>query len=85
MGTVSRTKAVSTIAPGMPREASGPGAAYETEQSDVLTLEEAASFLRCHPKTLRLVAIRGKIPSRRVGSLWRFSRIVLESWMQQAA
>jgi excisionase family DNA binding protein len=82
---VVRTKAVSSIATGMPREAYGPGAAHKTEQSDVLTLDEAAPFLRCHPKTLRLMAIRGEIPSRRVGSLWRFSKIVLESWMQQAA
>jgi excisionase family DNA binding protein len=52
---------------------------------DVMTLTEAAEFLRCHPKTLKKIASLGQIPHRRVGSHWRFSRVVLTSWMQVAA
>jgi excisionase family DNA binding protein len=55
------------------------------EASDVLTLPEAAAYLRCHPKTLRLMAIRGSVPGRRVGWLWRFSQQRLEGWMREAA
>ena len=51
---------------------------YET---DVLTLQEAAVILKCHPKTLRLMAKDGKIPSRRVGRLWRFSLTKLKKWL----
>ncbi len=51
---------------------------YETE---VLTLQEAAAILKCHPKTLRLMALDGKIPSRRVGRLHRFSLTKLKKWL----
>ena len=56
-----------------------------SEVSDVPTLPEAAAYLRCHPKTLRLMAIRGSVPARRVGWLWRFSHQRLEGWMREAA
>jgi excisionase family DNA binding protein len=52
---------------------------------DVIMLSEAADLLRCHPKTLKKMATTGQIPSRRVGSHWRFSRIVLTRWIQVAA
>ena len=52
---------------------------YETE---VLTLQEAAVILKCHPKTLRLMAMDGKIPSRRVGRLWRFSLPKSNEWLK---
>ncbi len=50
-------------------------------ESEVLTLQETAVILKCHPKTLRLMAMEGKIPSRRVGRLWRFSRSKLKEWL----
>jgi excisionase family DNA binding protein len=50
-------------------------------ESQVLTLQEAALILKCHPKTLRLMAMEGKIPSQRVGKLWRFSRTKLQKWL----
>ncbi|MEO6804838.1 MAG: helix-turn-helix domain-containing protein [Edaphobacter sp.] len=48
----------------------------------VLNLQEAAAILRCHPKTLRLMAKAQKIPARRVGRLWRFSEDRLRDWME---
>ncbi|MGA2890554.1 MAG: helix-turn-helix domain-containing protein, partial [Terracidiphilus sp.] len=53
--------------------------------SDVLTLVQAAEFLKCHAKTLRIQATKGLIPGKRIGSLWRFYRPTLEVWMQEAA
>lgn len=52
------------------------------EATDVLTIKEAAALLRCHPRTLQKMAIRGEIPARKVGSLWRFSRQRLQEWVQ---
>jgi excisionase family DNA binding protein len=49
--------------------------------TEVLTLQEAAAILKCHPKTLRLMAMDGKIPSRRVGRLWRFSLAKIKEWL----
>lgn len=56
--------------------------ATSTQYSDVLTLQEAASFLKCHPKTLRIMACKGLVPgARRIGRLWRFSLAKLKKWM----
>jgi excisionase family DNA binding protein len=49
--------------------------------TEVLTLQEAAAILKCHPKTLRLMAMEGKIPSRRVGRLWRFNLAKIKKWL----
>ena len=51
--------------------------------SDVLTLVQAADLLHCHPKTLRIMAKSGKVPAKRVGSLWRFYRPALEAWLME--
>ncbi|MGA2673716.1 MAG: helix-turn-helix domain-containing protein [Terracidiphilus sp.] len=51
-------------------------------QDDVLTLDEAAMLLRCHPVTVKRQAILGKIPGKKLGSLWRFSRQRLMEWLQ---
>jgi excisionase family DNA binding protein len=51
-------------------------------QTDVLTLNEAAELLRCHPVTVKRLAFKGSIPARKLGSLWRFSRQRLMEWIQ---
>jgi excisionase family DNA binding protein len=51
--------------------------------SDVMTLIEAAAFLRCHKKTLCRQALPRKIPHKRLGSAWRFYRPKLVAWMQE--
>lgn len=58
--------------------------ATEPTSIDVLTLAEAAVLLRCHPKTLRMQAAAGKVPGKRIGSLWRFYRPALEKWLRDA-
>jgi excisionase family DNA binding protein len=53
-------------------------------KSDVLTLAEAAKFLRLPPKTVeRLVAEQG-LPGRKVGKEWRFLRAAIERWLEPA-
>ena len=58
-----------------------PNATQSTDQ-DVMTLEEAAEYLKCHPVTLKRRAVVLRIPHKRLGSLWRFYRPALESWMR---
>lgn len=48
---------------------------------DVLTLEEAARYVRVSEKTLREMAKSGRIPSQRAGREWRFLRRALEDWL----
>lgn len=49
--------------------------------SDVLTLDEAAAYLRVHPRTLRTKASEGEVPAAKVGRAWRFHREQLERWI----
>jgi excisionase family DNA binding protein len=50
-------------------------------QDDVLTSAEAAAFLKVGNRTVLDEAKRGRLPGRRVGKEWRFSRKVLEQWL----
>lgn len=50
----------------------------------VMTSEEAASFLRIHPKTLQKLARKGQVPAFRLGDQWRFSQDALEEFIRQS-
>ncbi len=52
-----------------------------TGTCQVLTLPEAAKYLRVSQKTLGDMARRRKLPAKKVGREWRFSRGVLERWL----
>jgi len=56
-----------------------------TADVEVLTLEEAAAYLRLHPRTLRIKATEGLIPGAKIGRLWRFHKQQLEQWILDAA
>ncbi len=51
------------------------------ELPDVLTVEQAADLLQLSGKTLKRLAQAGRIPGRRVGNQWRFSRQALMDWL----
>jgi excisionase family DNA binding protein len=48
---------------------------------EVLTLEEAAVFLRLEVEALLEALGRGEVPARRIGDSWRFSREALLGWL----
>jgi len=48
---------------------------------NVLTLTEAASFVRVSKNTLGALARRNRIPSKKVGREWRFLRSALVGWL----
>lgn len=49
--------------------------------SEVLTLSEAAKFIRMSQKTLGEMAREGRMPCQRVGREWRFLQEALENWL----
>jgi excisionase family DNA binding protein len=49
----------------------------------VLTLAEAAAFLRVHPSTVYRLLKQGAIPAFKLGSDWRFTREAIEAWMRK--
>jgi excisionase family DNA binding protein len=52
------------------------------ESAEVLTAEEAASYLRVSLKTLYRLAAAGQVPGQKVGRAWRFRRADLVSFLQ---
>jgi len=48
----------------------------------LLTIEEAAQFLRVKRNTLYTWAYRRRIPSQKVGKSLRFRRSALEAWLK---
>lgn len=59
-----------------------------TTTPDILTLTEAAAFIGCSEKTIRVMIRAGKVPYYKIGAQYRLRRAVLDDWMtrqEQAA
>jgi len=48
----------------------------------VMNTEEAAELLGLSPYTIREFAREGRIPGRKIGKEWRFSRQALLRWIE---
>ena len=48
----------------------------------VLTLDEAAAFLKISKSTLYKLLESGRLPARKIGRAWRFNRSDLEIWLR---
>lgn len=55
----------------------------ETQQVDVLTIEELATYLKIPKSTLYKLVREGRIPSQKVGRHWRFLREAIDRWLAQ--
>lgn len=51
------------------------------DKPEILTPQEAAEFLRVPLLTVQRQAKAGRLPGRRVGKEWRFSRTMLREWV----
>jgi excisionase family DNA binding protein len=49
---------------------------------DVLTLDEAARYLRLPKPKVRRLAADGQLPGRQVGKDWRILKSALDGWLQ---
>jgi excisionase family DNA binding protein len=49
---------------------------------EVLTLEEAADYLRLQRETIEREAARGRIPGRRIEDSWRFLKAAIDEWLR---
>ena len=52
-----------------------------TNEVHVLTVDEAAEYLRIPKSSLYKLAQEGKIPCQKVGRHWRFHRDSIDSWL----
>jgi len=52
---------------------------------DVLTLQEAAEYLRVSTDEVDALATRCVLPGRKIGDQWRFHRCALVDWLSQSS
>ena len=50
----------------------------------MLTLSEAAKYLRTTPAKVEELASAGKLPGRQIGGEWRFLQAALADWLREA-
>ena len=50
---------------------------------DLMTVKEAAAYLKLNPVTVREWARSGRIPAFKIGRDWRFDRDRLDLWLKQ--
>lgn len=56
--------------------------AQELSQQNVLTLEEAANYLRLPKEIIERQAAQGQIPARRIEDTWRFLKVAIDEWLR---
>jgi len=52
-------------------------------ESDIMTLEEVAAYLKLKPQTIYTWAQQKKIPAAKIGKEWRFKKSILDQWFLQ--
>ena len=53
----------------------------ESSQTEIMTIEDVAEYLRIPVSSAYKLAQDGKIPGHKVGRHWRFHRHTLENWI----
>ena len=49
--------------------------------AQIMTTREMAEYLRLHQITICKLSKEGKIPSIRIGRVWRFDKEVIDAWI----
>jgi excisionase family DNA binding protein len=49
--------------------------------AQIMTTKELAVYLRLHQITIWKLSKEGKIPSIRIGRVWRFDKEVIDEWI----
>jgi excisionase family DNA binding protein len=50
------------------------------DDTDIMTLEEVAAYLKVTPQTIYTWAQEKRIPAAKLGKEWRFKKSVLDRW-----
>jgi excisionase family DNA binding protein len=53
-------------------------------ETDIMTLEEVAKYLKLQPQTVYKWAQEGQIPGAKLGKEWRFRRAIVDEWINSA-
>lgn len=49
--------------------------------AQIMTTKEVAKYLKLHAITICKLSKQGKIPSIRIGRVWRFDKEVIDAWI----
>ena len=52
-------------------------------ETDIMTLEEVAAYLKIKPQTLYTWAQEKRIPAAKLGKEWRFKKSLIDEWFLQ--
>ena len=52
-------------------------------ETDIMTIQEGAEYLKVKEKTAYKLVADGKIPGFKVGGSWRFRKGEIDSWIKQ--
>ena len=52
-------------------------------ETDIMTLEEVAAYLKLKPQTIYTWAQEKKIPAAKIGKEWRFRKAIIDEWFIQ--
>ncbi len=55
----------------------------ENSSGAVMTVQEVSEYLKLAESTICRLAREGRLPARKVGGVWRFSKKVLDEWFAQ--
>ena len=64
-----------------PEQLSGLFRAVVAAQHTVMTLREAANYVRVTPNILERMAQEGKVPAMLIDGKWRFPRTGIDEWL----
>jgi excisionase family DNA binding protein len=53
----------------------------ESILAQIMTTKEVANYLKLHQITICKLSKEGKIPSIRIGGVWRFDKEVIDAWI----
>ena len=54
-----------------------------TTNSEVMTLDELAVYLKIPKSTLYKLVQEGRLPGQKIGKQWRFARQAIDGWLAE--
>jgi len=67
-----------------PRKVKSDGFQMTDIESEILTLEGVAAYLKAGKRTVYRLAQKGEIPAFKLGGTWRFRRSELDRWIAES-
>ncbi len=52
-------------------------------KTDIMTLEEVATYLKMKPQTIYTWAQEKRIPAAKIGKEWRFKKSIIDEWFAE--